>query len=67
MFGRIVEITQSTPGGTWPYDRAGWCPGTKVDEYIFELTNLVNPGQTITIDYEIQKMTDQKKPKGFTE
>ena len=52
-------------GGTWPYDRAGWCPGTKVDEYIFELTNLVNPGQTITIDYEIQKMTDQKEAKGI--
>ena len=23
-------------GGTWPYDRAGWCPGTKVDEYVFD-------------------------------
>jgi len=52
-------------GGTWPYDRAGWCPGTKVDEYVFELTDLVNPGQTISIDYEIEKMIDEKENKGI--
>jgi len=52
-------------GGTWPYDRAGWCPGTKVDEYVFELTDLVNPGQTVSIDYEIEKMIDEKEAKGI--
>ena len=52
-------------GGTWPYDRAGWCPGTKVDEYVFEITDLVNPGQTISIDYEIEKMIDEKETKGI--
>ncbi len=41
-------------GGTWPFDRAGWCPGTKVDEYDFELTPLVKAGDTLKIDYAIE-------------
>jgi len=27
-------------GGTWQFDRAGWCPGTFVDTYDFEITPL---------------------------
>lgn len=41
-------------GGTWPFDRAGWCPGTKVDEYDYELTGKYFPGDTVTIDYGIE-------------
>jgi len=41
-------------GGTWPFDRAGWCPGTKVDEYNFELTPYIQPGDTIDFDYSIE-------------
>ena len=41
-------------GGTWPFDRAGWCPGTKVDEYEFELTPYIIPGDSILIDYGIE-------------
>ena len=52
-------------GGTWPYDRAGWCPGTKVDEMVFDLTYLVNPGQTIAFDYEIEAMKDTSERKGI--
>ncbi len=52
-------------GGTWPYDRAGWCPGTKVDEYIFELTHKVDAGQNIKINYEIEKMVDSLESKGI--
>jgi hypothetical protein len=40
-------------GGTWVYDRAGWCPGDAVDTYDHEITNLVNPGDTIELDYEV--------------
>lgn len=25
-------------GGTWIYNRSGWCPGTKVNEYYYDLT-----------------------------
>ena len=41
-------------GGTWPFNRAGWCPGSIVDEYEFELTPFVIPGDTITLNYGIE-------------
>ena len=51
-------------GGTWPFDRAGWCPGTKVDEYEFELTPYVKPGELITIDYAIEPYSDNGEKEG---
>jgi hypothetical protein len=39
-------------GGTWQFDRAGWCPGTFVDTYDFELSPFVRPGDRILIDYQ---------------
>ena len=41
-------------GGTWQFDRAGWCPGTFVDTYDFELSPFVRPGDRILIDYNIE-------------
>jgi hypothetical protein len=38
-------------GGTWIYDRAGWCPGMATDLVENEITFLVNPGQSVNIDY----------------
>jgi hypothetical protein len=40
-------------GGTWVYDRAGWCPGMEGRTRDFELTEWVDDGQ-ITLDYDIQ-------------
>lgn len=40
-------------GGTWIYDRAGWCPGAVVDTKDFELTPLVTPDVPFTVDYDI--------------
>jgi len=37
-------------GGTWIYDRAGWCPGMKVTEQDIEITDYVN-SDSITVDY----------------
>ncbi len=51
-------------GGTWPFDRAGWCPGTKVDEHEFELTPLVKPGDTIDFDYGIEYFSDNGEKDG---
>jgi hypothetical protein len=36
-------------GGTWIYDRAGWCPGAPTDLQEFELDE--SPGDSIEIDY----------------
>tara|TARA_Y100001934_G_C12372071_1_gene786947 strand:+ start:2015 stop:3679 length:1665 start_codon:yes stop_codon:yes gene_type:complete len=52
-------------GGTWPFDRAGWCPGTTVDEYDFELTPYVEPGESISLDYGIEPYSDNGEKNGF--
>jgi len=40
-------------GGTWIYDRAGWCPGDIVNTYNHELTPYVTPGDTVELDYSV--------------
>ncbi len=40
-------------GGTWIYDRAGWCPGMPTDVKEWDITSYVTPGQTVEIDYGI--------------
>ena len=40
-------------GGTWIYDRAGWCPGAPVDTKEFELTPLVEGQDEFAVDYDI--------------
>ena len=40
-------------GGTWIYDRAGWCPGAVVDTKDFELTPLVDGQDDFSVDYDI--------------
>ena len=51
-------------GGTWQFDRAGWCPGTPVDTYDFELTDKVNRGDTINLDYGIEMFQDNGEKNG---
>jgi len=43
-------------GGTWIYDRAGWCPGSKADIHEFEWSTF-NAGATNTIDFDMQNYT----------
>lgn len=40
-------------GGTWIYDRAGWCPGMATDLEESDLTPYVTAGQAATIDYGV--------------
>lgn len=40
-------------GGTWIYDRAGWCPGMPSTLFEFDITPLVTPGQSSNIDYGV--------------
>jgi hypothetical protein len=44
-------------GGTWIYDRAGWCPGQASDLIENDITSLVNPGQVHSIDYGVTNAT----------
>jgi hypothetical protein len=38
-------------GGTWIFDRAGWCPGSFADTYDWEITPFVSQTDSILIDY----------------
>ena len=51
-------------GGTWPFDRAGWCPGTKVDQQISELTDFIDLDSEVTIDYNIQPYSNNGEEAG---
>lgn len=45
-------------GGTWVYDRAGWCPGAVVDTKEYEITGNVSPGSTINLDYSLPSVSN---------
>lgn len=40
-------------GGTWVYDRAGWCPGIQTDNQFSDITPYVTAGQVANIDYDV--------------
>ncbi|MFM7216992.1 MAG: LamG-like jellyroll fold domain-containing protein, partial [Bacteroidota bacterium] len=40
-------------GGTWIYDRAGWCPGAAVDVFESDITPYVTAGQQFPVDYSM--------------
>lgn len=40
-------------GGTWIFDRAGWCPGAATEMKEWDITQYVTPGETVNIDYGI--------------
>ncbi len=41
-------------GGTWIYDRAGWCPGMATDVQELDITDLVTPGGMAELDYGME-------------
>lgn len=38
-------------GGTWVYDRQGWCPGEYSLLKEYNVTPFITPGSTVTLDY----------------
>jgi hypothetical protein len=51
----------SPQGGTWPYNRAGWCPGASVPPWDNLYTNF-SPGEIVEFYYEIQPYTNHCRP-----
>ncbi len=47
-------VTGAIPNqyGTWPYGRAGWCPGMDVAVWSADITAAVKPGTTATLSYQ---------------
>ncbi|MEN8187230.1 MAG: peptide-N-glycosidase F-related protein [Bacteroidota bacterium] len=52
-------------GGTWQFDRAGWCPGTAVDTHDFEITPFAIGKDSISLDYQIEMFDDNGEKDGF--
>lgn len=50
-------------GGTWIYNRAGWCPGTVVNEYLYDLTPYIKGKKAVVdIDFEYYKTPQIEQP-----
>ena len=41
-------------GGTWIYDRAGWCPGMATDVAEYDITSRALDGGEVTLDYNVE-------------
>ena len=50
-------------GGTWQFDRAGWCPGTAIDTYDFEVVSQVE-NDSLTVDYQIEMFEENGEKDG---
>jgi hypothetical protein len=52
----------SPQGGTWQYNRAGWCPGDKVVPWDNDITTYAPAGATIEIGYEVTPYENLCRP-----
>ncbi|MBK9271587.1 MAG: T9SS type A sorting domain-containing protein [Saprospiraceae bacterium] len=41
-------------GGTWIFDRAGWCPGAATDLHRFDVSSQVSPDHSLMLDYGVE-------------
>lgn len=48
-------------GGTWVYDRAGWCPGAPTDIKVTDATDYFQFLQDVELDYTIQTATGDSR------
>ena len=51
--------------GTWIYNRAGWCPGTKTIYYDHELTSFITTGSLDSIDMDMEPYTSVGGDAGY--
>ena|GEM_PF-3530873 len=57
-----AQNTCSPQGGTWPYGRAGWCPGSGVWPEEFDVSSELENSPMLTIDYEIEPYENCCRP-----
>ena len=41
-------------GGTWIYDRANWCPGTRSQVFEHEISPYITPGDSVEVNIDFQ-------------
>ena len=52
----------SPQGGTWQYNRAGWCPGQSVIPWDNDITASVIAGQSVILNYNLQPYENFCRP-----
>jgi hypothetical protein len=53
VWSECAENPVFPQGGTWIYDRAGWCPGAPSDIAEYDITSLIGTSDTVQIDYGV--------------
>lgn len=53
-----AQNTCSNQLGTWLFPRAGWCPGQQVNPFTVNLTSVMTPGESLTLDYVLEDYTN---------
>ena len=48
----VDEGTVANQLGSWPFGRAGWCPGQDVKPWTWNVTSQITSGQNVTIRYD---------------
>lgn len=48
-------------GGTWKYDRAGWAPGDVVRPWEVDVTELLEPGEPLRIEYALDEYVNENR------
>lgn len=48
-------------GGTWIYDRAGWCPGMATDVAEYDITEQVNGANSFKVDYGVTQASGDSR------
>ena len=57
-----ADNTCSPQGGTWQYNRAGWCPGDGVTPWDVDVTASVAPGEAAVFNYDVQPYENFCRP-----
>jgi hypothetical protein len=52
----------SPQGGTWQYDRAGWCPGSAAAPWDVDISDAVVPGEAAAVRFEVEAYTNRCRP-----
>jgi hypothetical protein len=49
---KVAEGVLPNQYGTWPYGRAGWCPGWDVKPWVVDVSAQIKPGSDLDVSYK---------------
>jgi hypothetical protein len=59
---KVAEGVLPNQAGTWPYGRAGWCPGWDVKPWVVDVTASAKPGTEVEVSYKALLGGQEFKP-----